>query len=419
MDRYTETTYTGYGQNIGNSFKGIFLGIIFLIGSIILLWWNEGRSVDQATALNEMQEKIVTLPNTSYDGQYENRAVLVQGKVIPLEGLFDPEFGVKSDGLVLSKSVEMYQWNEKTSTTSQDKLGGGTETITTYDYVKEWSSSQIDSSSFKRSMGHQNPMMTRKDGYYVTPAQMGDFSLDKTMVSHIGAYESYAGLASMPDYIGDAKNYKSFLYLGINPQMPMIGDMKITYLYAPSAIYTFAAKEQGKALVPYVTDNGKSFVFVRNGKVDSMTIFKEELDANSLMTWILRGVGLLVMFFGFTMIMGPVATLAKVIPMLGSLVGGVTSLVAGAFTLVLGSMIIALAWFSSRPLMSLTIIAVGIGIAFALGKLGKKSVQAVKETYEGNSEPRTPPSRTNTPPPRPPVREEDSIETGTPPPRER
>jgi len=418
MDRYTETTYTGYGQNIGNSFKGIFLGIIFLIGSVILLWWNEGRSVEQATALKEMQEKIVTLPDTSYNGQYENQAVLIQGKVIPLEGLFDPEFGVKSDGLILSKSVEMYQWNEKSNSTSQDKVGGGTETVTTYDYVKEWSSSQIDSSSFKRSMGHQNPMMTRKGAYYVSPAQMGDFSLDKTMVSHIGAYESYAGLASMPDYIGDAKNYKSFLYLGINPQIPMIGDMKITYLYAPSAIYTYAAKEQGKSLVPYVTDNGKSFVFVRNGKVDSMTIFKEELDANSMMTWILRGVGLLVMFFGFTMIMGPLATLAKVIPMLGSLVGGVTSIVAGALTLILGSIIISLAWFSSRPLMSLAIIVVGVGIAFALGKLGKKSVQAVKETYQDTDTPSSPPSRESMPPSRPPIREESIDGTGTPPPRE-
>ena len=416
MDRYTETTYTSYGQNIGNSFKGIFLGIIFLIGSIILLWWNEGRSVEQATALKEMQEKITTLPNTSYDAQYENKAVLVQGKVTPLETLVDPEFGVKSDGLILSKSVEMYQWNEKSSSKTQDKLGGGTETITTYDYVKEWSSSQIDSSSFKRPMGHQNPMMTRKSGYYVSPAQMGDFSLDTSMVSHIGAYKTYTGLSSMPDYIGDAKNYKSFLYLGINPQMPMIGDMKITYLYAPSATYTYAAKEQGKSLVPYVTENGKSFVFVRQGKVDSMTIFKEELDANSMMTWILRGVGLLVMFFGFTMIMGPLATLAKVIPMLGSLMGGVTSIIAAALTLVLGSIIIALAWFSSRPLMSLAIIAVGIGIAFALGKLGKKSVETVKETYQASD---VPPSRENTPPSRAPEKEKNTTEeTGTPPPRE-
>ena len=410
MDRYTETTYTSYGQNIGNSFKGIFLGFIFLIGSIILLWWNEGRSVEQATALKEMQEKIVTLPNTHYDAQYESQAVLVQGKVTPLEMLVDTEFGVKSNGLILSKTVQMYQWNEKTSSTTQDKLGGGTETVTTYDYVKEWSSSQIDSSSFKRSMGHQNPMMTRKGGYYVSPAKMGDFSLAKSMVSHIGAYENYTGLASMPDYIGDAKNYKSFLYLGINPQMPMIGDMKITYLVAPEAIYTYAAKQQGKSLVPYVTENGKSFVFVRQGKVDSLTIFKEELDANSMMTWILRGVGLLVMFFGFTMIMGPLATLAKVVPMFGSLVGGVTSIVATILTLILGSIVIAFAWFSSRPLLSLSIIVVGIGVAFALGKLGKKSVQ----TVQGDTEQKT----THTPPPRPPERKERTEKNEIPPKRE-
>ena len=53
MDRYTETSYTSYGQNIGNSFKGILVGLLFLVGSMVLLWWNEGRSVAQADALEE------------------------------------------------------------------------------------------------------------------------------------------------------------------------------------------------------------------------------------------------------------------------------------------------------------------------------------------------------------------------------
>ncbi len=421
-DRFTEVTHTSYGQNIGNSFKGIFVGILLLIGAIILLWWNEGRSVEQAAALNEMKEKITTLPDTRYDVKHEGQAVLVQGLVKPLSEVVDPEFGVRTNGLVLRKTAQMYQWKENTSSKSEEKLGGGTETVTTYEYVKEWSSMQIDSSSFKRPSGHQNPMMNHKSQTYTTDAQLGDFHLDRSMVGNIGASQGYHGLAELPEQIGLAKNYKSFLYIGEFPNTPKVGDVKITYSYAPSAIYTYAAKEQGKSLTPYVTGNGKSFVFVRSGKVAAQTIFKEELDANAALTWILRGVGLLLMFVAFTMMMGIIATFAKVIPMLGSLVGGVTSIIAGALTLVLGSLIIALAWFSSRPMMSLIIIVVGVGIAVMLGKLGKKkgTSQLNHETSHETStaSEATPPSRQSsaTPPPRTQTKEDVKSEA-TPPPR--
>ncbi len=406
MDQFTETTRTSYGQNIGNSFKGILVGIVFIIGSIVLLWWNEGRSVEQATALAEMQENIITLPDTKYDIKNENKAVLLQGMVKPLSEVIDPEFGVISEGLVLRKHVEMYQWKENSSSKTEEKLGGSTETVTTYSYVKEWSSWQIDSSSFKHPSDHQNPMMTHKSETFVTDAQLGDYHLDTNIVSRIGASEIYHGLATMPDKIGIATNYKSYLYIGFSPQNPTIGDIKISYTYSPAAEYTFAAKSFNKTLVPYVTQNGKSFVFVRSGRVTAVTIFQEELDANSVLTWILRGVGLLIMFIGFTMIMGPLATIAKVVPMFGSLVGGVTGIIAGVLTLILGSVVIALAWFGSRPLLSLGILAVGVGIAVVMAKLGKrKGEEPVHASTASTPPPRendaTPPPRSDaTPPPR-------------------
>jgi hypothetical protein len=219
----------------------------------------------------------------------------------------------------------------------------------------------------------------------------------------------------MPSQVGVAHNYKSYLYIGMNPSTPMVGDLKITYRYAPAGLYTFAAKEEGKRLVHYETSNGKSFIFARSGRVSSQTIFKEELDANAMLTWVLRGVGLMLMYIGFSMFMGLIATLAKVIPMLGSLVGGVTSIVAGIFTLLLGSLIIAMAWFSSRPMLSLGIIAVGIAIALFLAKFGKR--QAGNNKTEGaTSSPASPPEREVK---RAAQRDSDeSSGASTPPPRE-
>ncbi|MBA1419758.1 MAG: hypothetical protein FAF03_02575 [Epsilonproteobacteria bacterium] len=141
-----------------------------------------------------------------------------------------------------------------------------------------------------------------------------------------------------------------------------------------------------------------------------------------MLTWILRGVGLFLMFISFTLILGPLATFAKVIPMLGSLVGSVTGIAAAAvLTLLLGSVIIALAWFSARPLMSLSIILIGIGIAFALGKIGKKKESVTSQTTPPASSPPKREYTRNTPP----SREQKSIDeeeerpssSVTPPPR--
>jgi len=406
MDHFTETTRTGYGTNIGNSFKGIITGIIFVLISIGVLWWNEGRSVAQATALNEMKEKIITLPNTKYDAKFNNKAVLLQGSAKPLSVIEDSTFGLKSNGLNLRRNVEMYQWEEKSTSHTEDKLGGGTETTTTYDYYKVWSSSYINSSSFKHPEGHQNPTMAYKSQSFSTDASMGDYHLSQNIVSRFGTNMPIGDLSSLPKNIHGVINNGSYLYKGYNSTYPKVGDLKITFTYAPAGDYTIAGKLQNRDIVAYTTSNGKNFVFTRFGIVSAEQIFQEELDANSMMTWILRFFGMLFMFIGFSMILKPLSTIANVVPMFGSLIGGVTALIAGAITLILGSIIIALAWFSSRPMLSLTIIGIGFVIGAVLSKFGKKDVTTTPPPSR-NSNP-TPIKEDNNPTPSP---------RGTPPPR--
>lgn len=372
MDNFTEKTVISYGSNLMNSIKAIFFGFIFLIGSIILLSWNEGRSVNQADAIKEMSSNIVTLPDTKYDIAYEGKPVLVQGVIKPVSELLDPVFGVKSNGLLLRRNVEMYQWKENKSSKSEDKMGGSTETTTTYNYVKTWSRDRIDSLDFKHPEGHANPSLLHQSHTFITDANIGDYYLSKSVVGHIYTFESYMGLASLPDVVEKAKNLKSYLYIGETPTIPNVGDMKISYKFAPSGQYTIAAESQSKALVFHQTINDRSFLFIRNGIISAKQIFKEELESNNILTWILRVVGLILILLAFSMMMSLLATLAKVIPFMGSLVGGATGIVATIFTLILGSTVIAIAWFASRPMLSLAIITVGIAIAVALIKYNKK-----------------------------------------------
>ena len=372
MNHFSETTTTGYGENIGNSFKGIIFGFFLIVGSIFLLSWNENRSINQTLALEEMQSKIITLPSAKYDAKYEKTPLLVQGEVAPISALEDSQFGVKSDGLVLKRNVEMYQWRENKTSKSEDKLGGGTETVTTYDYVTEWSSIAINSSSFRHPQEHTNPPMNYSKETFTTDANLGDFYLSKNIIHHFSSSRSFDGLSNMPDEIAGFKNHKSFLYKGENVNAPSIGDVKISYRQTPKGVYSIAGMAHDKAIVPYLSSNDRDLIFVRTGVVTAEKIFKEEFDSNSTLTWILRAVGLMLMFFGFMLLMGPLATLANVIPMLGSLVEGASAMVAGVLTLLLGSVVIAIAWFASRPMLSLIIIGVGIGLTMILGRLKKE-----------------------------------------------
>ena len=56
---YTETTTTGYGTRVGNSFRAIGSGILLFVLGTALLWWNEGRAVKTEKMLDEAGSKYV------------------------------------------------------------------------------------------------------------------------------------------------------------------------------------------------------------------------------------------------------------------------------------------------------------------------------------------------------------------------
>ena len=74
-------------------------------------------------------------------------------------------------------------------------------------------------------------------------------------------------------------------------------------------------------------------------------------------------IGLVAMFFGFTMLLGPLGVIADVVPFFGSIVRTGTGFAAFLLTAVVGSLTIGLAWLYFRPLIGIGVIAVGLAIA--------------------------------------------------------
>ena len=344
------------------------IGFLFVFISSIGLWLNEGRSVNQSDALHEMQAEIQTLPDTKYHPDFQNKPVLVQGKVSATATVIDPEFKISTKALVLKRTVEMFQWKEIVKSESKHE--------TSYRYKKQWFSEPIDSSNFHESEAHYNPPFSYLNESFSNTVMIGDYRLSKEVLDKI-AISRNLGLSSFPNKINDAINHKSFLFIGKDINVPSIGDVKISYQYAPEGEYSIAAKLENKSLFDYTSSNQRSLSFVRNGIVSSTRIFNSEQANNTSLTWTLRVFGLMVMFFSFLTVLRSFTAFLDYIPIIGPLLNGVSSVVAGVLTLILGSLVIALAWFSARPILSISILLIGGVIAFLLAKFGKKRKQAL------------------------------------------
>jgi hypothetical protein len=111
------------------------------------------------------------------------------------------------------------------------------------------------------------------------------------------------------------------------------------------------AGQSHDGFAPYTTSNGYQIHLARAGNAPASQMIADQQSAEATMTWILRAVGFFVVFVGFAMFFGPIATLASVLPFLGTLVRGATTFFAFVLAVPVTLVTIALAWLAFRPLI--------------------------------------------------------------------
>lgn len=390
---FTETTSTSWFTRIRNSFGGVVIGLVLIVGMVVLLFWNEGRAVQTARSLAEGAGAVVSVGADTVDAANDGKLVHVSGPVTTDSVPSDPDFGISAQGVRLVRNVEMYQWKEDSKSETKKNLGGSEETVTTYTYSKAWEDSAIDSSSFKQPNGHENPSMEIHGGNFQIPeGKLGAFTLDEPVLSRIGGDKAlpispsqqadikaaYAGTKKLSIVDGG-------IYLGWNPSSPVVGDYKIKYEVAPLGVISVIGQQRGSQFMPYQTVAGDQLLMVSNGTVPADQMFKEAESANKVLTWILRGVGLLLLAIGFGLFMNPIAVLADVIPPLGSIIGFGTGLLAFLLAIIVGTITIAIAWFYYRPLLGIGILVVGALIAVGIVYVGRSRRQTAQPAATPNA----------------------------------
>ena len=360
-DSFYEVTHRSWGARIGNSFVGTGPGLIAVLGSLVLLWLNEGWSVETARSLDEGAGAVVAVKAASVDPANAGKLVHVSGTAKFGGILRDDLFGVSAEGaLMLRRHTEMYQWQETQTTETRNKVGGGEETITRYDYATTWGNGVADSASFRRPGGHENPARPFRDNTLLArDAKLGAFAVPPALIREMGNGEVLP--ATGLTLSADAAHYQAhgeWLYEQ-PPANPQVGDMRVQFRVLGAQPVTVVAQQANGTFVPYQTNAGGQINLVKMGLLTPGQVFKSAHDDNVTMTWILRAVGLAVMAIGFSLLFGVFKALAMALPFFGNMVGAATFLVSLILSLTLSTLTIAVAWIAVRPLFALGVLGGG------------------------------------------------------------
>lgn len=373
-DQVTEVTSQSWFSRLGGALKGIFFGLILFLGAFVLLFWNEGRAVKRHKALQEGGGIVASVDAGTVDSANEGKLIHITGEATTDEVLSDPDFPVSANALRLRRSVEIYQWQESSSSETKQKLGGGTETVTTYKYDKGWSSSLEDSSRFKEPAGHQNPSSVRFDSKEETAQNvtLGAFHLSESDVRGISQWEGVLvdETAELPE---GTRPWNGGAYVGENPDSPQVGDLRIKFdLVRPTTISLVGAQE-GDSIGTYRTKNGGTIHLMDMGTHSAEEMFQAAEASNKTLTWILRFVGFFVMFFGLLAILAPLKVLADVVPFVGRIVGAGTGMISFLVAAIFSLGTIAIAWIVYRPLIGLTLLALVAGAIILVVRKTKRA----------------------------------------------
>jgi hypothetical protein len=376
--RYTEVTQQSWFSRIGGAVKGVVVGFILFLLAFPLLFWNEGRAVKRQKTLEEGAGAVVSIAADSVDGNLEGKLVHLTGRAETDAVLTDPEFGVSSNAIKLTRNVEMYQWRENKESKTTKKVGGGTETVDTYSYTQSWSEHLIDSSHFKQPEGHQNPGVMPYESRHMSAEEvtLGAFRLSSSLVGKINEYKPMPieDWNAVPHSIRSrAKSHNQGIYIGFDPSNPQIGDLRVSFQVVRPTEVSIVAKQEGSLLGTYVANTGGTIELLQVGVHNADQMFKAAETSNKILTWVLRLVGFFMMMIGLGMILKPLSVLADVLPILGDIVGAGTGLIALLIAAVLSSLTIAIAWIVYRPLLGIALLAVAVAIAVGVTILLKRA----------------------------------------------
>jgi len=364
---------------------GAAFGALLLVAASLLLWFNEGDAVKGQQKILEAQKALAA------PGDEGRGLTHMMGMLAGSGELRDDAFGLTAKrSIKLQRTVEVFLWKEHTDTTNKkvpDGRGGQiTETTKTHRYTSGWESAGIDSHRFKHEAGHRNPSWSEAlssagaetglafgaASWQQPHVSLGGLDLSSKLLEQAVRWQSIAPTTADAAHALSASQAKlsgAYVYSGAAcapPREPAIGCARVAWKHAPlEEVSVIARKVSAEAsgrergqLVPWASTAGIGYevAMLEFGERDADAMLESAASAQSVMTWLKRGGGILLTWAGWAMLFGPAQYLASWIPLLSGLVGCVLSLIAFGAALAHSLTIIAIAWIAYRPILAVTLL---------------------------------------------------------------
>ena len=412
-------------KRLGNSFRGVVIGVVLFIAGFPVLYCNESRSVATAKRLDEGAGAVVSVAADKIDGANEGKLVHVAGLATTEETLSDHQFGVSAKAIKLLREVEVYQWVEESDTRRVKKDGKEYEK-TTYTYKLDWCDKPVDSQRFHEK-GHDNfPAVLPYEDQETLASRvtLGAFTLSAEDIKRIGGAAPFAFPADykVPETIAGAQFLNGTVYIPVAEvapapaaavaaaaanavasatgatnavaaaetnavagatnavaqavataaapavkrdvaQMPKVGDMRVRFKTIVPHDISIVERQTGSTLAPWMASDGKDIALMASGIRTAEQMFAQAKSANAVFTWFMRLVGFLMMYIGVKMILGPLSTLVDAIPILNGIVAMGVALVAFLVAAVCALLTIAVSWIVVRPVLAIVLLVVAGALA--------------------------------------------------------
>ena len=364
-------------QRIGNSFKGIIGGFIFIIIGVGLLWWNEGNNVKNLKTTAEMEDIVIDVKSDKVDSKNEGKLIATHGKLTNEKELTDETFGITIKTPIMKRVVEVYQWVEDSNT---DDNGN-----TTYSYKKEWSNNIIDSSEFHKA-GHDNPKEKKYEDKTLTSddVKVGEFSLSSVQIERLSTNGEYTDYNQEKVNESNLKISGKYLTNSVDLENPQIGDIKVSFVYNNSKDVSVLAVQSGNSFIDFVSKAGKNINRIKDGNHSGIDMINSIREENKFLKWILRLVGCLLCIGGIAAILKPISAITSFVPILGSLVGAAVGFVSFILGLCLSLIVIAIAWIRFRPILGISLLAIVVILLVLLIIRSKKSKDTTSQVATSN-----------------------------------
>jgi len=370
--------------------SGLFFALLFLLGAIMGLIANEQEALRHTKTLTEAEKLVISISLNQIEANHEDHLVHLSGEVLIDETLIDPLFQVKIyNAISLRRVVEMYQWQEKQF---ENELGN-----IEYIYEKIWYEHFIDSNEFEHPRKYYNPAKLLKSKVFKakTSVKLGAFTLSANLIEKM-AHSQLFPMTEMSFWKAEdnihhllqekeLQFYEENFYLGNNPVIPKIGDLRIRFEIIQLGMISVIAKQVNSNLVSYQTQTGDDIELFEFGVVSAKRMFWNErisLFPNQLEP---RFIGFFLLFLGIYLIFG-VLWLAKTsLPFLGNpsnTVGWLFSLIMAA---ALTFSIIGVIWKNYSPVTAGILFVIAVAILFLLifarEPKFKKGQKSLKNAY--------------------------------------